>query len=226
VVAGAGGDCHLGERRILPPGRRPARPASAVGDLLDEDEVRRRYYPEVVELVLRATNGEEAHVFDHLVRRREFGRPLMTLGARRGPFAGPAGRVHVDHTERSALGASGWCWRAGPHAGASHIVNVWRSIGPAPVLDTPLALCDARSVAPALVASELRYPERTGEVALVRHRRTRSRPPGPRDPAHLSLSRSRLPRPPGPPGVRAAAAARSARRGAPSPPRGGTPPPR
>lgn len=144
---------------------------SSVGDFLDEEEVRRRYYPEVAELVLRATAGEEAYVFDHLVRRREPGRPLLTLGAGRGPFAGPAGRVHVDYTERSGAGRFGKVLEGRAPRGRFAIVNVWRSIGPSPVLDTPLALCDARSVGPAdLVASELRYPERTGEIYLVRHR--------------------------------------------------------
>lgn len=39
-----------------------------------------------------------------------------------------------------------------------------------PVLDTPLALCDARSVNVAdLVAAEIRYPTRTGELYLATH---------------------------------------------------------
>ena len=39
------------------------------------------------------------------------------------------------------------------------------------MVDTPLALCDARSVRPEdLVATELRYPDRTGEISLLRHR--------------------------------------------------------
>lgn len=39
-----------------------------------------------------------------------------------------------------------------------------------PVLDTPLAVCDARTVERAdLVASEIRYPKRNGEIYLVRH---------------------------------------------------------
>ena len=143
---------------------------SAMGDFLDEDEVRRRYYPEVAELVLRATGAEEAHVFDHLVRRREFGRPTMILGARHGPFAGPAGLVHVDYTERSGVRRFGMVLEGRTPRGRFAIVNVWRSIRVAPVLDTPLALCDARSVSrDSLVASELRYPERTGEISLVRH---------------------------------------------------------
>jgi hypothetical protein len=49
------------------------------------------------------------------------------------------------------------------------IVNVWRSIR-GPVFDAPLAVCDARSIAPDdLVASDLIYRERTGEVYQVVH---------------------------------------------------------
>jgi hypothetical protein len=144
---------------------------SGVGDFLDEHEVGRRYYPEVAELALAATGGDEAHVFDHLLRRREFGRPPMTLGVRAGPFAGPAGRVHVDYTEVSGAGRFGMVLGGRRPKGRIAIVNVWRSIGSAPVLDTPLALCDARSVgAGDLVSGELRYPARTGEIYLLRHR--------------------------------------------------------
>ena len=144
---------------------------SSVHDFLDEDEVESRYVPELVELVLRATGGATAHVFDTLLRRREFGRPPMTLGSRSGAFAGPAGRVHVDYTEASGAARFGkvLAGRALPPRFA--IVNVWRSTGASPVLDTPLAVCDARSVQPEdLVATELRYPDRTGEISLVRHR--------------------------------------------------------
>ena len=132
---------------------------TTVGDFLDEDEVRRRYYPEVAELVLGATGGDEAHVFDHLVRRRELGRPPMTFGARHGTFAGPAGRVHVDYTETSGARRFELVLEGATPVGRFAIVNVWRSIGSAPVLDTPLALCDARSVHPGdLVASEHPLP--------------------------------------------------------------------
>lgn len=144
---------------------------SKVRDFLDEEEVESRYVPELVELALRATGGEGAYVFDHLLRRREFGRPPMTLGGRSGLFAGPAGRVHVDYTEASGARRHGKVLVGRPSPRRFAIVNVWRSIGSAPVLDTPLALCDARSVRPEdLVPAELRYPERTGEIFLVRHR--------------------------------------------------------
>ena len=144
---------------------------TSVHDFLDEEEVESRYVPEVVSLILRVTAGATAHVFDTQLRRREFGRPPMTLGGRSGPFAGPAGRVHVDYTEASGAARFGKVLAGRPLPRRFAIVNVWRSIGAAPVLDTPLALCDARSVRPEdLVATELRYPDRTGEISMLRHR--------------------------------------------------------
>jgi hypothetical protein len=49
------------------------------------------------------------------------------------------------------------------------IVNIWRSIA-GPVHDAPLALADARTVAPRdLVRTELYYPKRVGEIYLLQH---------------------------------------------------------
>ncbi len=49
------------------------------------------------------------------------------------------------------------------------IVNVWRLIK-APVLDTPLAVCDARTIdATDLVSGEVRYPRRVGDIYLALH---------------------------------------------------------
>ena len=46
----------------------------------DEDEVRRIYHAECAALALQRTGGRRALVFDHLLRRREPGRPTLTLG--------------------------------------------------------------------------------------------------------------------------------------------------
>jgi hypothetical protein len=49
------------------------------------------------------------------------------------------------------------------------IVNVWRSIA-GPILDTPLAVCDSRTVmASQLHVSEVRYANRSGEIYLLSH---------------------------------------------------------
>ncbi len=144
---------------------------SRVGDFRDESKVVERYYPEAAELALLATGGTRAHVFDHLVRLRELGEPTMTLGARPGSsHPGPAGRVHNDYSEASGAKRFGLVLEGQSPRGRYCIVNLWRSIRRTPVLDTPLAVCDARTVDPAdLVASEIRYPSRTGEIYLVRH---------------------------------------------------------
>ena len=53
-------------------------------------------------------------------------------------------------------------------------VNVWRPIR-GPLLSSPLALCDAQTLTDEnLVASDLRYPDRTGETYAVTYNPSRS----------------------------------------------------
>ena len=146
---------------------------SAVDDFADEAAIRRYYYAEAAELARWVTGARQAWVFDHLVRRREAGRPALGFG-RQGDGSNPAavGRVHNDYSEASGRRRLDLVL-TDPVALARverfAIVNIWRSIR-GPVLDTPLAVCDARSVSSRdLVAAEIRYPERTGEIYLVRH---------------------------------------------------------
>lgn len=150
---------------------------SRVADLRDEDAVRKTYYEECAELACAVTGGSRAYVFDHQLRKREAGHPSLTFG-RHGDGSKPAaaGRIHNDYSESSGrrrlalvVGAEKACT-----VERFCIVNVWRSIA-GPVLDTPLALCDARTVgALDLQLSELRYTHRTGEIYLLsyspRHR--------------------------------------------------------
>lgn len=144
---------------------------SSVADFLDEEAVTAVYYREAAQIALAATGAARAHVFDHLVRRREAGRPALTFG-RGGGRPAANGRVHNDYTEESGRRRLGLVLKS-PDALASvgrySIVNIWRSIR-GPVLDTPLAVCDARTVSAAdLVTSEVRYAARTGEIYLVSH---------------------------------------------------------
>lgn len=152
---------------------------SDVLDFDDEDAIIRRYYREAEELACAACGADRAYVFDHVVRRREPGRPALTFG-RYGDGRRPAavGRVHNDYTEDSGrqrlslvLGSTVEATRSVERFA---IVNLWRSIR-GPVQDTPLAVCDARSVSAVdLVATEIRYPERSGYIYLLsyapRHR--------------------------------------------------------
>lgn len=148
---------------------------TAVQNFLDGDEIRVTYYREASELVLAATGASRAYVFDHLVRRRERGRATLTFGRREpgGPVAAN-GRVHNDYTEDSGRRRLGLVVTDPNEAAGVRrfaIVNVWRSIK-GPIVDTPLALCDARTLmASDLVVGDVHYPQRTGEIYLPLHSR-------------------------------------------------------
>jgi hypothetical protein len=129
---------------------------SAVADFWDDAEAETTGRTEAAELVARATGASRVHVFDHTQRRR-------APDARRQPST----RVHVDYTLTSApqrvrdlFGDEARTLLGKPFA----FINVWRPITHR-AEDWPLALADARSVAPAdLVATDIVYPDRRGEI--------------------------------------------------------------
>jgi hypothetical protein len=141
---------------------------SAVRDFYSDDEVKQVYYPEAENLLKKVTGASLAFIFDHTTRRRVPGAEDRYDGIRQ-----PATRVHVDHTARS-----------GPQRvrdllpdeadellrGRVQVINLWRPIR-GPLLDAPLAVCDAHSVDPEdLVPSDLVYPHRVGETYSVTYR--------------------------------------------------------
>jgi hypothetical protein len=143
------------------------RQKSSVNDFYNDDEIKRVYYQEAERLIKAATGAARVLVFDHTVRRRVEG-----AADRDGNLRQPVARVHVDHTEKS-----------GPQRvrdlipdeaeqllkGRVQIINLWRPIR-GPLLDSPLAVCDARTVHPnELVASDLVYPNRVGETYSVKY---------------------------------------------------------
>jgi len=143
------------------------RQRSAVRDFYDEDELRNVLYPEVQRAIAEATGAVEVIVFDHTIRRRIPGAADRSAGTPRQPVA----RVHNDYTEisgpqrvRDLLPADeAEEWLGGRFAA----INLWRPIR-APLLDRPLALCDARSVAAGdFIASDLIYRDRRGEIYNV-----------------------------------------------------------
>ena len=138
-----------------------------VEDLYDANAVRSRYLPEIERLVGDATGADRVLAFDHNVRcaaRAE----RQEDGAQH-----PVRYAHNDYTEAS-----------GPERvrdlldpteaelrlrGRFAVINVWKPIR-GPVLQTPLAVCDAGSIeAGDFVETDLRYPDRTGEVYSMRH---------------------------------------------------------
>jgi hypothetical protein len=141
---------------------------TVVRNFHDDQEVRKVYYP-AVEAFLRATlNADRVFIFDHTVRKRVDG-AADVRGA--GPRQ-PATRIHVDQTDLSGRN------RVYEHLpeeadelvkGRVQVINLWRPIR-GPVLDAPLAMADGRTVAPDdLVASDLIYPTRKGEIYTVRY---------------------------------------------------------
>jgi hypothetical protein len=128
---------------------------SAFADYYDEAAVRRSYYPEVEHLVQELTGALAVIVFDHNVR--------SAARAARGETGvrEPVDQAHNDYTEKSGpkrkqeiLAAAG---RADLASRDVAFVNLWRPIV-GPVVDNPLAVCDARSVATEdFVATEIQH---------------------------------------------------------------------
>ena len=146
---------------------------SVVTNFLDREVIKSTYYEEASEWALAVTGGQRAFIFDHLIRRRAPNRAALNFGREHANGAASTnGRVHNDYTESSGrrrLELVGIDPAEVPLIRRYSIVNIWRSIG-GPVLDTPLAVCDARTVmASDLVTSELRYPSRIGQIYLGVH---------------------------------------------------------
>ena len=139
---------------------------TVVRNFYDDEEVRRVYYP-AAEAFLKATlKADRVVIFDHTVRKRVEGAPdLRGAGPRQ-----PATRVHVDQTVDS--GAN----RVREHLpqeaeellkGRVQVINLWRPIR-GPLRDSPLAMLDGTTVKEGdLVASDLIYPNRSGEIYSV-----------------------------------------------------------
>jgi hypothetical protein len=140
---------------------------TSVTDFDDEETIRTRYYAETISLLQELTGASRVVVFDHTIRRRIPGATDRTTGIPRQPVP----RVHNDYTVKSGpqrvrdlLGdeADGLLQKR------FSVINVWRPIR-GPIQDSPLAVSDARSVAQHdLVATDLVYPDRTGEIYYVK----------------------------------------------------------
>jgi hypothetical protein len=140
---------------------------TCVKDFDDEEAIRTRYYPETILLLEELTGASRVVVFDHTIRRRIPGATDRAAGTPRQPVP----RVHNDYTVKS--GPQRVRDLLGSEAGALlrkrfSVINVWRPIR-GPIQDAPLAVSDARSVDDQdLVATDLIYPDRTGEIYYVK----------------------------------------------------------
>jgi len=139
---------------------------SELPDFYDEAAVESTYTREVEALIRDVTGAGRVAVFDH-TRRSDKLELRKTHGIRE-----PSAVVHNDYTDRSGpqrvrdiLSRSEADALLGQRFA---IINVWRAVRN-PVLKSPLAICDAGSVAEQdLVPTERRARDRIGEIHLVR----------------------------------------------------------
>jgi hypothetical protein len=135
-----------------------------VADFFDEAEIARVYYPEMEALVKAESGASRVVVFDHTLRTADD--ELREAKKIREVVR----RVHNDYTEwsgpqrvRDLLPDEADALLKRRFA----IIQVWRPIRH-PVETFPLAICDARSMAPEdFIISERRYPGRVGQTYAV-----------------------------------------------------------
>ena len=137
---------------------------SAVRDFYDDGEIAAVYDAEVKSLIAGATGAERVEIFDHTRRAAALDVQKQRM------IREPASIIHNDYTASSGPVRLRDHFPEDPEQAEALlqrrfvIVNVWRSIR-GTVLDAPLALCDAASLAPRdLVSVERRAKERIGEI--------------------------------------------------------------
>ena len=139
-----------------------------VTDFNDDAQLVNVYYPEAAEAIRLGTGASRVVVFDHNVRRG-LSLPMVPDRYHDGR---PVLHAHTDYTEASAVRRLRDLFGAEADAYLRHRfmqVNLWRPIR-GPLRDSPLAVCDASSIGPdGLVAVDLRYPERKGEIYYLAH---------------------------------------------------------
>jgi hypothetical protein len=136
---------------------------TAATNLYDDAEVTSLYYAECERVIREATGAKRVVAFDHIARN-------AALSAKGNQIKLPASRVHNDYTAWSAPQRVRDLMGDEAEELLKHHyaeINLWRPIR-GPLLRSPLALCDAQTLSQEnLVASDLRYPDRTGETYAV-----------------------------------------------------------
>jgi hypothetical protein len=141
---------------------------TAVKDFLDPRELQSVYYPEVERLIQAHAGAARVVVFDHTLRSGDEAEREARLHRE------PVLQAHNDYTEwsgpqrlREVMGAEAPVLLERRFA----IIQVWRAINQ-PILSHPLAIADARSIAPQdLLVAERRYPHRVGQTYRLRYSR-------------------------------------------------------
>ena len=139
---------------------------TAMRDFFDGKELKQVYYPEVEALIRRVSGASRVVVFDHTLRSGSEAEREAKL------IREPVLSAHNDYTEwsgpqrvRDLMGEEAGKLLARRFA----IIQVWRAIAD-PIRSNPLAMADARSVAPDdLLVAERRYPNRVGQTYRLKY---------------------------------------------------------
>jgi hypothetical protein len=139
---------------------------TAVKSFFDADELKKVYYAEIERLVRERSGAARVVVFDHTLRSGDEAEREARL------IREPVLSAHNDYTEwsgpqrvREVMGEEAEALLARRFA----IIQVWRAID-RPIRSNPLAIADARSVAPEdLLVAERRYPHRVGQTYRLKY---------------------------------------------------------
>ena len=138
-------------------------------DLYDEAQVKKIYLPEVEALVKDRTGASRVLTFDYNLRNRARAETDKAVQK-------PVTFVHNDYTHGSGpqrvrdLVGDDEAERLLQRRFA--VINVWKPIV-GPVQQSPLAVCDAASMAQAdFIETDLLYPDRNGEIYSVAHNKS------------------------------------------------------
>jgi hypothetical protein len=143
---------------------------TAVRDFFDAEELKRVYYAEVEALIRQVAGASRVVVFDHTLRSGSEGEREAKL------LREPVLSAHNDYTEWS--GPQRVRDLMGPQAEKLlerrfAVIQVWRAAYANPadaIKSNPLAMADARSVAPDdLLIAERRYPNRVGQTYRLKY---------------------------------------------------------
>jgi hypothetical protein len=139
---------------------------TAVKSFFDPEELKSIYYREIENLIKARSGATRVVVFDHTLRSGSEEEREAKL------VREPVLSAHNDYTEwsgpqrvREIMGDEAEALLARRFA----IIQVWRAIAQ-PIRTNPLAVADARSIAPEdLLVAERRYPHRVGQTYRLKY---------------------------------------------------------
>ena len=140
-------------------------------DWQDEEAVRNKFYPEIVEFIKKTTGANRVLVFDHTIRTKVNQAKALTQETNTSQRS-PVTLVHCDYTAESGpLRVKQLLPEDAEDLLSRRVAffNVWKPIHN-PVEEYPLAMCDVESAPQSdFFKLYLRYRDRVGENYVMKH---------------------------------------------------------